>query len=639
LLSFVDSPPVLGDPDRLSLADRRARAGWPVALVNMPFASVSGPSLALGLLKPIVTSHGFDVKTFHLNVDFAAQVGVPVYEVLCEYGRLAIGDWVFSLAAFGAAAPDPDDRLLAELGDDVAAGLGHAVTVERLRRLRHDDVEEYLEGLLLAVPWDRFRVVGFSSTFHQNVASLALAGALKRRHPHIHVVFGGANLDGDMGAQLVRSMPWVDSAISGEGDRAFPQLLVALTEGRDVASVPGVITRRGPDVVGPAPAPLLECLDELPMADYDEYFERTEATGLRTAMARRLVVLPFESARGCWWGERRHCTFCGLNGSSMAFRAKSPERVEKELSTLARRYRSFDFEAVDNILDPAYLETLFERLAAAETSYNIFYEVKANLSRSQLETLWRGGVRAIQPGIESLSSHVLRLMRKGVRAAQNVNLLRWATYFGMRVTWNLLWGFPGETEDDYRLQSDILSHLVHLPPPMSADRILMERFSPIFSDRDRFPVSRMGAEASLAFIYPQGVDLDRIAYIFEYQFPGALSDSTFEPIVRQVDRWTEAWQSGPRPTLNMWSTPGFVQIEDHRPTRPQGTYTFHDPLATLYLACNDHPVTAREAAASLAGTYSGEDVTRALDEFVARGLMFRDENLFIALALPATGGV
>jgi hypothetical protein len=142
------------------------------------------------------------------------------------------------------------------------------------------------------------------------------------------------------------------------------------------------------------------------------------------------------------------------------------------------------------------------------------------------------------------------------------------------------------------------------------------------------------AEPTHAFIYPEGVDLDRVAYMFDYQLEGTLPDSTFEPMVEQVDAWRAAWRDGSRPTLRMWASPGFVQIEDHRPSHDTGTFTFRGSLARLYLACSDRPLTAGEGAASLAGAYSIEDVTRALDEFVARGLVFRDENLFVALAVP-----
>ena len=78
----------------------------------------------------------------------------------------------------------------------------------------------------------------------------------------------------------------------------------------------------------------------------------------------------------------------------------------------------------------------------------------------------QAGVTKIQPGIESLSSNVLRLMRKGVRAIQNVNLLRWAQYYDIDVAWNLLWGFPGETEQDYTEQA-----IGHTAPVSSAAAI------------------------------------------------------------------------------------------------------------------------------------------------------------------------
>src|SRR5213076_1686554 len=104
--------PVLGAPDRMAPAVREARAKWPVALVSMPFVSMTRPSIQLGLLKPIGESHGFPVQTFHLGLDFAKLIGPELYHQLCEQRGRALGDWLFSLAAFGDAAPDPDDRLL-----------------------------------------------------------------------------------------------------------------------------------------------------------------------------------------------------------------------------------------------------------------------------------------------------------------------------------------------------------------------------------------------------------------------------------------------------------------------------------------------------------------------------------------------
>jgi radical SAM superfamily enzyme YgiQ (UPF0313 family) len=72
-----------------------------------------------------------------------------------------------------------------------------------------------------------------------------------RYHRHICTLFGGANFEGEMGLELVRSMQCIDYAVLGEGDFAFPQLLQALYEERDPAEIPGVVCRRNGKVTEP----------------------------------------------------------------------------------------------------------------------------------------------------------------------------------------------------------------------------------------------------------------------------------------------------------------------------------------------------------------------------------------------------
>jgi ribosomal peptide maturation radical SAM protein 1 len=319
----------------------------------------------------------------------------------------------------------------------------------------------------------------------------------------------------------------------------------------------------------------------------------------------------------------------------MRFRSKSPERVLAELAQQARQCRSFRFQAVDNILDMSYLKTLLPAIVASGADYEIFYEVKANLTRAQLRLMSQSGVRHIQPGIESLSSAVLRLMHKGVRAAQNVNVLRWAHYYGIQVGWNILWGFPGETEQDYAAQAEVIPHLVHLPPPMSAARIWMERFSPLFTsaeERSRTP------ECSYRYVYPDTVDIDRVAYFFDYDLRGTLPDSAYSGLRTAIGAWSGAWQGDQTPALKYWSAPGFLQIYDGRRPGHEGTYTFDGTIARIYLACSGRPMTAAAVRESLGLAQPPEFVQEVIEEFCQRGLMFLDESLALALALPAAPG-
>lgn len=635
----LGSSGVRGDVATLDAATRKARASWQVALVSMPFVSMTRPSIQLGLLKAIGESHGFPVTTHHLSLDLAVQISPNLYEQLCRHRGRLVGEWLFSLAAFGDQAPDREDRFLDEFRFEVDAVLSAAhERPERLRELRHEAVPRYLDRVFESVEWGHFQVVGFSSTFQQNAASFALARRIKERHPGITLIFGGSNFEGDMGVELCRSVDCVDYAVCGEGDQAFPELLVALSEGRDPVGIPSVVCRRGGEVVGPSARPPLEALDELPAPAYEEYFERAEALGLLPSAGRRAIDIPFESARGCWWGEKHHCTFCGLNGSTMAFRAKSPERVAEELAELTRRYRSFQFEAVDNIVSTAYLKTLFTRLAEEQRDYQFFYEVKSNLSREQIKTLADAGVRRIQPGIESLSSHVLKLMRKGVTGIQNVNTLRWAKHYGISVGWNAIWGFPGELEEDYREQVDLVGQLAHLQPPGGAGPIWMERFSPIFFERASFPAVYVRPEKSYSYVYPQHLALDRLAYFFDYKLENTLDESVHTGLSRAVDAWNEAWRRTPQPSLTYWSSPGLLQIEDLRDPATVGTFNFEEPLASLYLAASERPLSAESIAQRAGVSAPVADVEAVLVEFCARRLMMRDGQSFLALALPASRG-
>jgi ribosomal peptide maturation radical SAM protein 1 len=606
-----------------------------VVLVSMPFLEARRPSIQLGLLKSLTARCGFKVRTLHANLDFAVRIGMDYYDLLCQYRGPMVGEWLFSPAAFPDGAPDPDARMIDDLADQLAhLGAGQELR-ERLLQIRDADVPAYLDALVGGFPWAEADVVGFSSTFQQNTASFALARRLKQRFPHIVTVFGGANFDGEMGPELVRAVDCIDVAVIGEGDDTFPRLLGALAAGADLNAVPGLARRLNGHVKVTQPVSATVRLDDLPAPDYAEYFQRAEDLGVLPRVGHRDVWLPIETARGCWWGAKHHCTFCGLNGTALSFRSKSPERVLCELAGQARRYRSFRFEAVDNIMDMAYLARLFPVLAEDETGYEIFYEVKASLRRDQLKLMAQAGVTHIQPGIESLSSNVLRLMRKGSRAIQNVNLLRWAEYYGMHVEWNLLWGFPGETEQDYTEQAAVIPHLFHLRPPSTAGRIWLERFSPLFTERDTFRLSRRTPERSYRYIYPGHVDLERVAYFFDHDIEDELPESSYSAIRSATEDWAAAWRAGPPPVLKYWSAPRFIQIYDERQHGSGGTYTFEDTLARLYLACVNRPTTAAAVRRKLGLQLSAEDIQEIFGEFRQRGLMFLDGQSALALALPA----
>lgn len=623
-------------PIQLSRRRLTPKQGLKVALVSMPFQVRVRPSIQISLLAGYAIEAGHEVDQLSLNLELAARMDLDRYDMLCNQGRnLFLGDFVFAAEAFGDDAPPiPEDLeilLATESGPEGAAQLA-----EDLIALRVETIPAYLDHLMESIDWGSYDVVGFTSTFQQTAASLAMARRIKSVYPEPLMLFGGANFEGVMGQELVRSIDTVDYAISGEADVSFPEFLAAVSSGKDPTVVPGVIGRRDGEVVF-TEADMIVDLDQQPALDYDEYFARSERLDLLDATRRNHIWLPYESSRGCWWGAKAHCTFCGLNGSTMSFRSKGADKVLEELWGLARRYHVTNIEVVDNIVETSYLESVFPTLTELDNDFTFFLEVKADMSRNEIATLRDAGVTVLQPGIESMNSHVLSLMRKGTRSSWNVNMLRWTLYHGIDTSWNVLCGFPGETEDDYIEQEELFADLHHLQPGGGVHRIWMERYSPIFTKTDKYPSSDVTPVQGYQHMFPEYVDHAEAAYFFDYELENTLPDSAFEGTRKALHEWQTAWQRASKPKLTVIQTPDFIRIDDDRSDDRRGSYSFEGPMARLYRAAMDRPVRAKDIIEQHGLSASEAAVEQRLDEFCDAGLMMRDRKLYLSLAIPKRG--
>lgn len=472
-------------------AGESCSGGIDMVFVCMPYAAVERPSLALGTLTAVLEREGLSSRVIYANLEFAARVGRQAYEVVNNSEiTLQLGEWTFSEAVFGQQGDI--DAFIKGL---VSCGYTETGLRELLQGLRLE-AARYLDELAQRVLALQPRIVGCTSMFQQHCASLGLLQRIRAQSPGTVTMLGGANCEGEMGAATHRQYPWVDFVVSGEADKLLPELcrrILARGAGIPVHHLPegvlGPASRRVLVAAGAAAAPAvgrasITDLDELPIPNFDDYFEQLQASPLHGYVIPGLLI---ETSRGCWWGAKHHCTFCGLNGSGMAFRAKSQARVQQEVSQLAARYRLKRFMAVDNILDNKYFSQVLPFLAEAGDML-WFYETKANLTRTQVSLLSQAGVRWIQPGIEAMDDGLLKLLRKGCSTVINVQLLKWAYDYGVWVMWNHLHGAPGEDPEWYEHIADWLPLIAHLQPPSggSMTRIRFDRFSPYFNEQADF---------------------------------------------------------------------------------------------------------------------------------------------------------
>jgi ribosomal peptide maturation radical SAM protein 1 len=461
---------------------------------------------------------------------------------------------------------------------------------------------------------------------------------LKQLDPSLTIVFGGDNCEGPMGPALHRSFPWVDIVVRGEGERVLVELARDVLAGRPVRPQPGLCYRDGsghPVVVPESSKPEIS-MDEVPTPVYDEFFARVAASPLREDLWPEISIL-FESSRGCWWGAKSHCTFCGLNHATMAFRSKPAERVAREILDFAERHKILSFVAVDDIIELAHIRDLMPLLRRSGYDLSIFYETKANLTKDQIRAFFGAGVRAVQPGIESLSTPILKSMRKGVTALQNIRLLKWCAEIGVAPSWNILYGFPGEAPEEYQRMAELVPSLVHFDPPKFTP-MQVQRFSPYFDAAAQFGIEIVGPEPYYRFLYPvDEATLRDIVYDFEHRYADGRDPASYTGTLgAAIDKWRSAGAAAYR-SLAYRRGPGFVIVEDRRPGFEKTDYQFDGDEALIYLAC-DAGATPEQIYALLKGGEDPPDVEEIrefLDELVESKIMFREGNLYLALAVLA----
>ncbi len=621
-----------------------------VILVAMPYGLLNQPSLALSLLKPALERAGVACATLYPSFEFAARIGLDVYGFLFEAKQeFLVGEWTFAGVAFPDFPPDAsylDFVLSASVSRGLQRRSGFREDPRAALWAAREAAAPFVEQVARQVLARQPRIVGCTSTFTQHCSSLALLRKIREFDPTVVTVLGGANCEGEMGVAARRVFPWLDFVVSGDGDVAFPELCRRILDHGPEIPAPdlpyGVLGAGHPALTGEAPAPRASIarMDDTCVPDFDDYFAALAASELVEYVH---PALPIETSRGCWWGKKHHCTFCGLNGGNMDFRSKNPDRVVAELATLSSRYGLTKFNVVDNILDLGYIQTLLPRLSSARP-YTWFFETKANLRRDQLATIAAAGIRRLQPGIESLHDDILRLVDKGTTALQSVQLLKWARELGVFITWNFLWDVPGERDEWYSEMAAWLPAITHLQPP-GVDRIQFHRFSPYHFRAESFGLS-LRPHPLYARIYPLAAnELDELAYYFEDPARRSARDELaarpgLKQVMTSVARWRASWgQDGHAatlaPLLLMEEQPDGLRIRDTRPGAIATEYVLEGSAAAVYRACGRirSSGSLREELARQRIACFEAELESVLAELVERRLLLAAEDKYLALAL------
>ncbi|ALI36866.1 Ribosomal protein S12 methylthiotransferase RimO [Candidatus Nitrosocosmicus oleophilus] len=595
-----------------------------VALVVMPFGIIQRPSLGVSLLKASLSKNQISSKIYYFNLDLARMIGFKLYSKIAGHSSL-LGEYLFSRTAFDSKQWNTEElkHFVKKYTDESSLEL-----IQQLARIKEDIpcfIEECAEKVLSENP----KIIGFSSIFHQNCASISVARKIKEKSS-AQIIFGGANCENEMGAALLKCVPDIDFVCSGEGDKSFIEFTKLFLQNMN-AKVQGIITSQSSELEKYLTQPILD-MDSLPIPDFDEYYKKIKDLSLEEIQPKCTM----ETSRGCWWGEKHQCTFCGLNGATMNFRSKSVQRCLTEIKYLKRKYDIKNIYVVDNILDLRYINSLFPELEKEEIGVQFFYETKSNLSKQQLIQMKNTGVNYLQPGIESLSDKILKIMEKGVTGLQNIQLLKWCRELNINAYWNLLYGFPEEPYDEYDKMAGMVPLLTHIKPPSGIFQISLDRFSPYFINPKFYGLTNVRPRQDYYDVYPfADQDIRSLAYHFDFDYEEDRYPFQYVTKLRnEISAWSNKWKQEAPVLVAISTDDENLYIHDTRDCRKNTKDLLRDQTALIYRIC-DSVHSFNSIYMKIKSTFPNMDKTMLLSELeslINRKIMISYDNNYLSLA-------
>lgn len=290
-------------------------------------------------------------------------------------------------------------------------------------------------------------VIGLSVQAGAQLATLEVARRLKQADPKRKIVLGGQYFFfGDKIAETLAE-PAVDAIVRGAADESFPELLKRFAASGEIEPAPGVwVWRAGRAVSGGEPVPVSD-LDKTAFPDL---------SGFPLELYTDPVRIPIAASRGCVW----QCRFCSARAFWKGYTYMSGERIFAEVLHQKRLYPErchFEFYDITANGDPRQLHR-FARLmsdAMLEDSRNfIGWKINAiirpEMTPELLKDMRRSNGHDIIYGIESGSARVLKSMNKPYDIAVAERVLKDTHDAGITTTVNIMFGFPGESEEDFQ---------------------------------------------------------------------------------------------------------------------------------------------------------------------------------------------
>jgi len=273
--------------------------------------------------------------------------------------------------------------------------------------------------------------------------AIAASELVRRVSPSLPIIYGGWH-PSLMPAQTLRES-YVDIVVMRQGEKTLVEVLDRLRRGAGPEMVAGCWFKRNGRIFSNPDRPPSP-LSSLPLPAYDLVDFEAYA---RISASRKL---PYATSIGCPYA----CNYCtDMVFYNRRFNPLDAERIAEEVNSLVERYQVEEVALVDSnfLVDVRRAVAIARGFLQARRRFRWTFQASTDLicrmSDEEVELLAASGVSHIGFGTESASPEVLRRMNKAHQEIPDMfEAARKCRRAGIRSTFNLIFGYPGESESD-----------------------------------------------------------------------------------------------------------------------------------------------------------------------------------------------
>ncbi len=286
-------------------------------------------------------------------------------------------------------------------------------------------------------------------------AAIRVSRAVKKLRPNLPIIFGGWHAS--LATQQTLQEPFVDAIVRGQGELTLLELVQRIASGDSWNGVRGLSFKDGSGGIVQEPERSVANINDLPapayhLADPGVY---AASSGVRQ--------LAYTSSVGCPY----QCNYCTDQVFyKRRFNAYHVERVVSELAELVPRHQIEHVPLFDSnfLVDRKRAVAIAKGIVSSGVKFQWDFQTSTDflalMSEDDVRLLAESGVHHIGFGTESASQEVLALMNKRFQHVdQMVETARKTHLAGIHVVFNIILGYPGETEahrtQTFRVMSDI----------------------------------------------------------------------------------------------------------------------------------------------------------------------------------------